>query len=371
MAKEKDYYKILGVSKNASKEEIKAAYKKLAKQYHPDLNKSPDAAEKFKEINEAAAVLGDDQKRAQYDQFGTAGEQFRGFEGFDFSDIMSGMGGFGFDIDEMVERIFGGGFSGQARTRRRQRGSDLRYDLEIELEDAAFGATKTISIPRTEECERCKGTGAEDPDDIVTCNECNGRGVATRTQRTPFGLFSTTTTCRKCRGQGKYVKNECPECDGKGVVRKTKSIEIKIPKGAFDGTNLRLQGEGEAGGRGTESGDLYIVIHVAPNKIFQRHGNDVYLKVPVPFTIAALGGSIEVPTLKGKATLKISTGTQSNTVFRMKGLGIPDLHGHHTGDENIEVYITIPDKLTKKQKKLLEDFEKESKEGGFLKGMFG
>jgi molecular chaperone DnaJ len=242
--------------------------------------------------------------------------------------------------------------------------------LEIELEDAAFGAKKTINIPRREECERCHGTGAEDPDDIVTCNECNGRGVTTRTQRTPFGLFSTTTTCRKCRGQGKYVKNECPECDGRGIVRKTKSIEIKIPKGAVDGTNLRLQGEGEAGERGTSSGDLYVVIHIAPHKIFQRHGNDVYLKVPVPFTVAALGGSIEAPTLKGKATLKIPSGTQSNTVFRMKGLGIPSLHSHHTGDENIEVYITVPDKLTKKQKKLLEDFEKESGKG-FLKGVFG
>lgn len=368
MPKEKDYYKILGVSKNASKEEIKAAYKKLAKQYHPDLNKSHDATEKFKEINEAAAILGDDQKRYQYDQFGAAGQQFSGFEGFDSSDFMSDIGGFGFDFDRIFETFFGGSSGGRAR--RRQRGSDLRYDLEIELEDAAFGATKRISIPRMEECEKCKGTGAEDPDDIVTCNECNGRGVATRTQRTPFGLFSTTTTCRKCHGQGKYVKNECPECNGKGVARKTKSIEVKIPKGAFDGTNLRLQGEGEAGGRGTESGDLYIVVHVAPHKIFQRHENDVYLKIPVPFTIAALGGSIEVPTLKGKATLKIPTGTQSNTVFRMKGLGVPDLRGHHTGDENIEVYITVPDKLTKKQKKLLEDFEKESGKG-FLKGMFG
>ena len=208
MVKEKDYYKTLGVSKNATKEEIKTAYKKLAKQYHPDLNKSHDATEKFKEINEAAAVLGDDQKRQQYDQFGTAGEQFQGFQqGFDFSDIMSGMGGFGLDIDEMVERIFGGGFSGQTRTRRRQRGSDLRYDLEIELEDAAFGSAKTISIPRMEECGRCRGTGAENSDDIATCNECNGRGVTTRTQRTPFGIFSTTATCRKCKGQGKYVKN--------------------------------------------------------------------------------------------------------------------------------------------------------------------
>lgn len=370
MPKEKDYYKLLGVSKNATKEEIKSAYKKLAKQYHPDLNKSPDASEKFKEINEAAAVLGDEQKRAQYEQFGTTGEQFRGFEGFDFSDFMSDIGGFGFDFDRIFENFFGGG-GGYGRTRRRQRGSDLRYDLEIEMEDAAFGAAKTINIPRLEECDKCHGTGAESQQDIVTCTECNGRGVSTRTQRTPFGLFSTTTTCRKCGGEGKYIKNECPECDGKGVVRKTRKIEVKIPKGAVDGTNLRIQGEGEAGEKGLSSGDLYIVIHVKPHKVFERHGNEVYVKVPIPFTIAALGGSIEVPTLKGKASLKIPAGTQSNTVFRMKGLGIPELHSHHVGDEHVEVFITVPEKLTKRQKQLLEELDKESGKKGFLKDVFG
>ena len=367
MVKDKDYYKILGVSKNATKEEIKAAYKRLAKQYHPDLNKAPDAAEKFKGINESAAVLGDDQKRAQYDRHGTTGEQFGGFEGFDSSDFMSDVGGFGFDIDEMVDKIFGGRFDKGQRTRRRQRGSDLRYDLEIELEDAAFGATKTISVPRLEGCEKCGGTGAESGSDIVTCNECNGRGVTTRTQRTPFGLFSTTTTCRKCRGEGKYVENECHECDGQGIVKMTRKIEVKIPAGAVDGTNLRIQGEGEAT-KGMSAGDLYIVVHVKPHKIFERHDNDIYVKVPVSFAIAALGGEIGVPTLKGKASLKIPAGTQSNTVFRMKGLGIPSLHGHHTGDENVEVYITVPEKLTKKQRELLEEFEKEEKHG--KRGLF-
>ncbi|MBI2658559.1 molecular chaperone DnaJ [Candidatus Woesearchaeota archaeon] len=366
MAKEKDYYKMLGVGKNATKDEIKAAYKKLAKQYHPDVNKSHDAAEKFKEINEAAAVLGDDSKRSQYDQFGTAGQQFQsGFSGFDFSDFMSDIGGFGMDFDSIFENFFGG----QQRTRRRQRGSDLRYDMEIELEDAAFGAAKTINIPKLEECGKCHGTGAEDKSGIVNCPECDGRGVTTRTQRTPFGLFSTTATCRKCRGEGKYIKNECSECDGKGVVRKTRKIEIKIPAGAADGTNLRIQGEGEAS-KGMQAGDLYIVVHVKPHKIFERHGNDVYVKVPVSFAIAAIGSSIEVPTLKGKASLKIPAGTQSNTVFRMKGIGIPDLHSHHAGDQNVEVYITVPDKLTKKQKELLEEFEKESNKKGFLNRMF-
>ena len=370
MPKEKDYYKILGVGKNASKDEIKSAYKKLAKQYHPDLNKNPDSAERFKEINEAAAVLGDDQKRAQYEQFGAAGgeqSQQGGFSGFDFSDFMSEAGGFGMDFDSIFENFFGGRSSG---ARRRQRGSDLRYDLEIELEDAAFGAAKTINFPRLEECGKCSGTGAESRSDIIACPDCNGRGVTTRTQRTPFGLFSTSSTCRKCQGNGKYIKNECQECDGKGVVRKTRKIEVKIPEGSVDGTNLRVQGEGEAG-KGTSSGDLYIVIHVRQHRIFERRNSDIYVKMPVPFAACALGGEIEVPTLKGKASLKIPAGTQSNTVFRMKGLGIPELQSRHVGDENVEVYVAVPEKLTKKQKELLQDFEKENKSKGIFKEMFG
>jgi len=367
MAKEKDYYKILGVGKNATKAEIKDAYKNLAKKYHPDLNKATDATEKFKEINEAAAVLGDEQKRAQYDQYGSAGPQFQGggagFEGFDFSDVMSDAGGF--DFESIFENVFGGG----GRSRRRQRGSDLRYDMEIELEDAAFGAAKTISIPREEECPKCHGTGAENPDDAVKCPDCGGRGTATRTQRTPFGMFQTTSTCGRCRGQGKIIKTHCAECGGRGTVHKTRKIEIKIPEGAADGTNLRISGEGEAGGRGAATGDLYVVISVKPHKIFERNGNDIYVKTYVPFTTASLGGEIEVPTLKGKASLKIPAGTQSNTVFRMRNQGIPDLHGRHTGDENVEVVISVPEKLTKKQKKLLEDFEKEGKSD--KKGFFG
>ncbi|MBI2130182.1 molecular chaperone DnaJ [Candidatus Woesearchaeota archaeon] len=364
----KDYYDILGVSKSAGKEEIKNAYKKLAKKYHPDLNKDSNATEKFKEINEAASVLGDDSKRAQYDQFGTTGEQpgQQGFSGFDFSDFMSGNdeGSFGFDS------IFEGFFGGNRRRQRKQRGADLRYDMEIELEEAAFGAAKQIIIPRLEQCEHCNGTGAEHGSDIITCHECGGRGNVTRTQRTAFGIFSTTAACRRCRGEGKTVKNECHLCDGAGVQKKTRKIEIRIPAGADTGTNLRVAGEGQAGEKGAPPGDLYVVIHVLPHRIFKRDGNDIFIRIPIPFTTAVLGGEIEVPTLKDAAMLKIPSGTQSSTVFRMRGRGIKHLQDGSYGDQNVEVFIEVPEKLTKRQKELLAEFEKESGKKGIFKGVF-
>jgi molecular chaperone DnaJ len=365
----KDYYKTLGVEKNATKEEIRKAYKNLAKKYHPDLNKEEGSAEKFKEINEAAAVLADDEKRTQFDRYGTTAEQFggRGFEGFDFSDIMSGSG-FGFDFDNIFESFFGGH---RSRKRGPRRGADLRYDMEITLEEAATGVTKNIVIPRLEQCPDCHGSGAESESDIETCPDCKGKGVMTRAQRTPFGIFSTTTTCGKCRGQGKHIKKECEECDGTGVVKKTRKLEIKLPAGAEEGTNLRVAGEGEAGEKGAAAGDLYIVMHVAEHETFERHGDDVYLKVPIPFAVAALGGEIEVPTLDGKANLKIPSGTQTNTVFRMKGKGIPYLHNHGRGNENVEVIIEVPEKLSKKQKELLREFDKEIKtKKGFFSKIF-
>lgn len=371
MPKEKDYYKILGVDKSATKEEIKSAYKNLAKKYHPDLNKSSDATEKFKEINEAAAVLADDQKRTQYDQYGTTAEQFggKGFEGFDFSDFMSDTGN-NFDFDSIFESFFGGGSFG-SRKRTRRRGADLRYDMEITLEEAFTGTVKHIVVPRLEQCTKCHGSGAESESGIVNCPNCNGSGMQRRTQRTPFGIFSTTTTCGKCHGQGKYIKNECAVCDGTGVVKKTRKLEIKVPAGAEEGTNLRVIGEGEAGEKGTEAGDLYIIIHVKEHETFERHGDDVYAKMPIPFAIAALGGEVEVPTLEGKVRLKIPAGTQNNTIFRMKGKGIPYLHGHGQGNENVEVVIEVPENLSKKQKELLKEFEKESKDKkGFFNWMF-
>jgi molecular chaperone DnaJ len=372
MVEEKDYYKILGVNRNATKEEIKKAYKRLAKKYHPDLNKhNPNAAEKFKEINEAAAVLGDDQKRAQYDQFGTAGTQFNGgFGGFDFRDFMSDIGEFGFDFDSIFDTFFGRGFGRRGRRTYRERGSDLRYDLDITLEDAAFGATKHIIIPRLEKCDKCDGTGAESKSDIITCPDCNGSGISRRTQRTPFGIFSTTTSCRKCSGRGEYIKNECTVCDGTGVVKKNRKLEIEIPAGAEDGTNLRIRGEGEVGEKAAEPGDLFIVLHQKPHKLFERHGNDIYIEVSISFATAALGGEIEVPTLKSKAKLKIPAGTQTNTIFRMKDKGIPYLHGSGVGSQLVKVIIQVPEKLTKRQKELLREFEKEGKKKGFFRRVF-
>lgn len=332
----KDYYNTLGVEKTATKEEIKKSYKKLAKKYHPDLNKSEDAAEKFKELNEAAAVLSDDEKRTKYDQYGTTSDQFgRGFEGFDFSDFGSQFGGDFGDIFDHLGDIFGGSFGfGSQRRRASRRGADLRYDMEITLNEAAEGITKHIVVPRLEQCTKCHGSGAESESDIVTCPDCNGSGMRRRTQRTPFGIFQTQTTCGKCRGQGKYIKNECVVCDGTGVVKKTRKLEIKVPAGAEEGTNLRLSKEGEAGEKGDEAGDLYVIIHVKEHEVFERHGDDIYVKVTIPYTIAALGGEVEVPTLNEKAKLKIPAGTQNNTIFRMKDKGIPYLHGNVTPEIN-------------------------------------
>ena len=371
MARDKDYYKILGVNKNATKEEIKKAYKQLAKKYHPDLNKDHGAAEKFKEINEAAAVLGDDEKRAQYDQFGTTAEQFSGGRGFDFSDFSSDFGDFAsFDFGDIFDRFFSGGGMFSSGRRGPKNGSDLRYDIEITLEEAASGATKSIIIPHLVRCSKCHGSGAESESDIIECPDCNGKGMVRRTQRTPFGMFSTTTTCRRCRGSGEFIRNECSGCDGTGVVKKSTKIEIKIPPGAEEGTNLRIAGEGEAGEKGARQGDLYVVIHVKEHNIFERDGDDINVKVNIPFTIAALGGEIEVPTLKGKAKLKIPAGTQSNTFFRMKDKGIPHLHGNGIGSENVEVIIKVPERLTNKQKELLREFEEESKSKGFFGKVF-
>ncbi len=355
----KDYYKILGVEKNATKEEIKKAYRKLAKKYHPDLNKSPDATEKFKEINEAAATLGDDKKREMHDRFGTTSEGFSAGEGgFGFTDS-SGFSEFGFDFDDVFDRFFGGG----ARQETRTRGADIRQDIDITLEEAAEGTAKNMTIPRTENCEKCRGTGAESKDSIKKCPECNGAGYIKRMQTIAFGTFTTTAACGKCRGKGTHITSHCKACGGKGAVVRNRQIEVKLPAGVEDESKLRISGEGNSG---DVPGNLYVFIHVLPHKIFERVGNDLRIQVPITFTQAALGTELEVPTLKGKAVLTIPSGTQPGTVFRMKGKGLPDLRTGHYGDQKIKVTVKVPEKLSKKQKELLQQLEKELLQKSFL-----
>jgi len=358
----KDYYEILGVDRNASKEEIKKAYKKLAKKYHPDVNGNDDESHKFKEISEAASVLGDDQKRAQYDQYGTTYEDNAG-HGFDFRDFgFNGGGGFDFDIDDIFNSFFGGGgsFGGSRRGRanRSIRGSDLQYNMEIDLEDAAFGAEKEITIPRTATCDKCDGKGAESDSDIETCSNCNGSGTQKQARRTPFGVFQTQTTCNVCNGSGKNIIKKCSKCNGHGYISENTKLKVTIPKGAREGTNLRLSGKGDAGKNNGPSGDLYIVLHFKEHEQFERHADDIFSTIPIKFTTAALGGEIKIPTLQGKADLKIPHGTQSETVFRLRGKGIPHLRGFGSGDQLVKVTIEVPEKLSKKQKELLKEFDK-------------
>ncbi len=358
----KDYYKILGVSKGATKEEIKSSYKKLAKKYHPDVNKSHDADEKFKELNEAASVLGDDNKRQHYDQSGTTAEGFGG-TGFDFSDFAN------FGFEDILNQFFGGG-SGRRRRSEPERGNNLLYELDINLEDAAFGDTKSIVIPRIEKCSKCGGSGAKSRSDVVNCPDCGGSGYVRQERRTPFGYFSQTTTCRKCGGEGRYIRDECSVCDGTGVVKKTRTIDVDIPKGAEDGLKLRISGGGEAGERGAPAGDLYVELHIAPHKIFEREGDDLNIEVPISFSQATLGSEIDVPTLDGKVRLKIPPGTQTHTLFRMRGKGMPHLNGHGHGNQNVRVIVQVPEKLNKKQKDLLKEFEKTNKDKSLFKKVF-
>ena len=363
----KDYYKILGVGKDASKEEIKKAYKKLAKKYHPDLNKESGSEEKFKEINEAASILGDDNKRKQYDAYGSdafkyggAGGPGAGFGGFDFSGFDFSEFGFDrFDFDNIFDTFFGGGgFGGRRsgfRRARSSRGRDLAYELTITLEEAAKGVKKKIKVTKTDTCDKCEGKGGSDEE---SCHDCDGTGMHTQARRTAFGLFQTSSPCRNCNGTGIIFKHPCKECDGTGRVRKTRLIEVDIPTGIMDNARLRVAGEGEAGYRGSSSGDLYILTHVEPHELFERQGDDLLLKQDVSFSQAAIGAKIKVPTLDGQASLKIPSGTQPGTVLKMKGKGVKHLHGFSKGDQLVIINIDIPSKLNKKQEKLLKEFEK-------------
>ncbi|MHC1576417.1 MAG: molecular chaperone DnaJ [Methanosarcinaceae archaeon] len=359
MTTKRDYYEILSISKDAKDPEIKKAYRKLAMKFHPDKNKEPDAEEKFKEISEAYAVLSDADKRAQYDQFGHAGIDGR----YSTEDIFrnADFGGFD-DLGDILGNIFGGfggGFGGGRRANRGpQRGSDLRYDLEIDLKQAAFGDKITINVPRTMNCETCDGTGAKAGTRPSTCSKCGGSGQITHSRRTPFGNFMTTTTCDQCHGKGQIIQTPCPACRGTGMTKKVHKIAVAIPKGTDTGMRMRIGGKGEAGSPGAPAGDLYVVIHVKPHKHFERYGDDIIYEMPITFTQASLGDNVMVPTLHGKVKMNIKAGTQTHSVLRLKGKGMPHLHGHGQGDQLVKVIIQTPIKLNGEQKRLREEFDK-------------
>lgn len=373
MSSKRDYYDVLGVSRNASKEEIKNAYRNLALKYHPDRNKSPDAEEKFKEISEAYAVLSDDEKRRQYDMFGHAGVEARYrpediYRGVDFEDIFRDLG-FGFGgFDSIFDFFFGGGRRSRATVEEEYytRGSDLSYELEITLEQAVSGVQTEIEFPRTQPCETCKGTGAKAGTSPKTCQKCHGSGRIQISRTSGFARYVQILTCDRCKGTGKVIETPCNVCRGAGMVRRTRSFRVAIPPGVDTGYSLRLAGEGEQSLKGPP-GDLYIHIHVKPHPIFTRRGNNLLCEIPIKFTWAALGAEIDIPTIDGKARLKIPPGTQSGTVFRLRGKGIPNVNKSGRGDELIRVKVETPKNLTSRQKAILMEFAKERDEDAPLK----
>jgi molecular chaperone DnaJ len=346
----RDYYEVLGVSKNATEDEIKKAYRKLARQYHPDVNKDdPNAEEKFKEVTEAYEVLSDSEKRARYDQFGHAdpGAGFGGFGGGGGADF----GGFG-DIFDM---FFGGG----GRQRGPRKGADLQYNLQIEFEEAAKGVEKEIEIPRTEECPTCHGSGAKPGTHPETCSVCRGTGAQEQVINTPLGRMVNRRPCQACGGDGKIIKDPCTQCRGNGTIKVRKRISVKIPAGVDTGNRIRISGAGEAGDKGAPPGDLYVVIYVREHRFFDRDGDDIFCRVPISFVQAALGDEIEVETLDGKVKLRIPEGTQTGTSFRLRGKGMPRLHSNYRGDQHVRVVVITPTDLNDRQRELLRQLGEE------------
>ncbi len=348
MAVKRDYYEVLGVSRDATPEEIKKAFRKLAFQYHPDRNRDGGAEEKFKEVNEAYEVLSDADKRAAYDRFGhgsTEGFFGRGFEGFDF-------GGFG----DIFEAFFGGTSTSTRQTPRR--GNDLRYRVSISFEEAALGCEREIEIKRTEVCSTCHGTGSKPGSQPKRCPSCDGTGQIRRVQRSLFGQFINTSVCSQCHGEGRIVTDPCQDCKGTGFQKQKRRIAVTVPPGVDDGNGIKLRGEGDAGSRGGTPGNLYVVLSVAKHEFFVRDGDNVLFELPVNFAQAALGTEVEVPTLYGKEKLKISAGSQTGKVLRLKDKGIPHLHGSGRGDHLVRLCVVTPESLNKEQRKLFEDLAK-------------
>jgi len=350
----RDYYEVLGVSRNAGDEEIKKAYRKLAVKFHPDKNSDDKTAEeKFKEIGEAYEALSDPQRRAAYDQYGHAAFDPRARAGRGFG----GAGGF-HDPFEIFREVFGGGsifesfFGGGQDPSQPQRGGDLRYDLEIALEEAALGCEKEISVTKLDQCETCHGSGAEHGSKLKTCATCGGRGQVLMSR----GIFSIAQTCPHCKGAGRILEKPCKTCHGNGKKERTSKIKLRIPAGVDTGSRLRSSGNGEAGFRGGPAGDLYVVLHVKEHEMFKRDGDDLICEVPVSFVQATLGGEIEVPTLSSKMTVKIPAGTQPNTLFRLKGKGVKNLQGYGQGDLHVRVQVEVPSRLNHEQKAKLQEF---------------
>jgi len=346
MSDKRDYYDVLGIDKSADEASIKKAYRTLAKKYHPDVSTEDNAEAKFKEVQEAYEVLSDSTKRSQYDQFGHQANNGQGFN-------TSGFGGFDFDINDIFSSFFGGGGGGSPQNRRRK-GQDIQRRMSISFEEAVFGAKKKIRVTVHAECHTCHGTGAHSKNDVKTCTQCNGRGTVVVEQQSIFGRTRTQTTCPRCGGSGKEITKPCTTCNGEGIETTNKDIEVSVPKGIDTGQQIRLEGYGNKGSNGGPSGDLYILFDVKPHEIFERHGDDILVKVPITVSQAALGDNIKVPTPHGDVKLKIPPGTQSETTFRLRGKGIPNVRTRRSGDEHVLINVITPTNLTRQQTKLFE-----------------
>ncbi len=356
MADKRDYYEVLGVAKGSSDDELKKAYRKMAKQYHPDLNPNDKTAEsKFKEVNEAYEVLSDSGKRAKYDQFGHAGvdPSYGGGAG----GYGGGFGGFG-DVSDIFESFFGGGFGGRSSNPNAPRpGNDIRANIILDFMDACKGKTTEVRVNKMEVCGDCHGSGAKSGTNTKSCPDCGGRGSVKVNSRTPFGVISQTKTCTRCHGKGKIVETPCPKCSGQGRSRVASTQEVKIPAGIDDGQTLQVRGGGDAGTNGGPSGDLNINVTVRPDPIFERDGFDIWTEIPITYTQACLGDTITVPTIDGKVTYNVTEGTQTGTVFRLKERGVKKLHRNGRGDQYVKVTVEVPSNLSKKQKEILRQFE--------------
>jgi molecular chaperone DnaJ len=350
----RDYYEVLGITRNASDDEVKRAFRRLAKQYHPDANKEEGSESRFIEINEAYEVLSDPQKRAAYDRYGHAGLNGAGMGFGDFAGFSS--------INDLFETFFAGATGTQRRTGT-QRGADIRYDLTITFEEAVFGCQKEIELPRWETCPNCRGNGAQPGTSTARCSSCQGTGEIRRVQQSIFGQFVNVTMCERCRGEGRVITTPCEKCRGQGRVRNNRRVVVNIPAGVDDGIVVRVTGEGEVSARGGTPGNLLVILTVKPHPFFKRSGNDIIYELPISFTQAALGDEVDVPTVDGKtAILKIPAGTQSNRSFRLKGLGVPVVHSSARGDQHVIVKVVTPTNLTAEQKHLLEEFARLERE---------